>query len=75
VTVTARREYPDAAMAEQVARAIAVDNPAQVRAERHGSTLELRWSGPTAASVRATAEDLFACIRAAEQTLKTARRR
>lgn len=75
MTVTARREYPDARMADQVARAIATDHPPQVRAERIGSTLELRWSGPTAASVRATADDLFACIRAAEQTLQTVRRR
>jgi len=75
VTVTARREYPDATMAEQVARAIGTDHPPYVQAERHGSTLELRWSGPTAASVRATAEDLFAGIRAAEQTLRSARRR
>lgn len=75
MTVTARREYPDATMAEQVARAIAADNPPHVHAERSGSTLELRWSGPTAASVRATSEDLFACIRAAEQTLRAVRRR
>jgi len=74
VTVTARREYPDATTAEQVARAIGADNPPYVRVERNGSTLVLRWSGPTAASVRATSEDLFAGLRAAELTLRSARR-
>jgi putative intracellular protease/amidase len=75
VTVRAERAYPDATMADHVARAIAADNPAYVHVERKGSTLKICWTAPTPRSARATGEDLFACIRAAELTLRSARRR
>ena len=48
---------------------MAADTPEYVELEARGATLEIRLSARSAASARATLEDLFACLKAAERTL------
>ncbi len=48
--------------------ALRADNPSFVTVEADGSGIEIRLSTTSAASARATLEDLLACLRAAERT-------
>jgi hypothetical protein len=48
--------------------AVRADNPAFVSVEAVGSEIEIRLTSSSAASARATLDDLLACIRAAERT-------
>jgi hypothetical protein len=48
-------------------RALAADQPEYVRAERDGPTLRFLVLAPSAASARATIEDLLACLQSAER--------
>ena len=48
--------------------AVRADNPSFVHVESQGSTIEIRLTASSAASARATLEDLLACLRAAERT-------
>jgi len=48
--------------------ALRADNPSFVTVEADGSDIEIRLSATSAASARATLEDLLACLRAAERT-------
>lgn len=48
--------------------AVRADNPEFVTVESVGNDIEVRLTARSAASARATLEDLLACLRAAEQT-------
>ncbi len=67
--VVLRRTYSTAAIAEQVRRAVAADDPSYVRSSVLGAVLEYRIEAPHAASARATLDDLLACVNAAEHSL------
>lgn len=45
------------------------DNPPYVSVEAVGSEIEVRLNATSAASARATIDDLLACLRAAERTI------
>lgn len=71
MTVVLRRRCSSAAEAASLRAAVAADNPAFVEVVTVGPDLEIRLSASSAASARATLEDLLACLRAAERTLGT----
>ena len=48
-------------------RAVAADQPGYVHGESDGPTVRFVITGPSAASVRATIEDLLACVQSAEK--------
>jgi hypothetical protein len=48
--------------------AVRADNPSFVTIESDGTEIEVRLTATSAASARATLEDLLACLRAAEHT-------
>jgi len=66
VTVTVRRACANAALARRLRAAVAADNPAYVAVTVVGDDLEIRLGATSAASARATLEDLLACLKAAE---------
>ncbi|HYA54375.1 MAG TPA: KEOPS complex subunit Pcc1 [Thermoplasmata archaeon] len=68
LTVRLRGAFPDATTARRVADAVRADNPSFVTIAVDGSELEVRLTATSAASARATLEDLLACLRAAERT-------
>ncbi|MGA8276336.1 MAG: KEOPS complex subunit Pcc1 [Thermoplasmata archaeon] len=72
VTVVARRPCGDPASAERLRRVLAADTPPFVRLDVEGAELVIRTSAPSARSVRATLEDLLACVQAAERTARPA---
>ncbi|HYA70447.1 MAG TPA: KEOPS complex subunit Pcc1 [Thermoplasmata archaeon] len=63
-----RGSFPDTTTARRVVEAVRADNPAFVQVEVVGSEIEVRLTALSAASARATLEDLLACLRAAEHT-------
>jgi Transcription factor Pcc1 len=65
-----RRQYPSAAIAEQVRRAVAADDPAYIHGSVEGATLEIRVDASSARSLRATLDDLLACVQVAERSLQ-----
>jgi hypothetical protein len=68
VTVTVRRTFPTPEVARRLAAAVGADNPSFVRVEVEGSELTVRLTSRSAASARATLDDLMACLRAAERS-------
>ncbi|HTT73307.1 MAG TPA: KEOPS complex subunit Pcc1 [Thermoplasmata archaeon] len=66
------RTAATAAVAARLAAAVAADNPPFVRVTVDGPTLTVRVDGRSAASVRATLDDLLACLLAAERTIGAA---
>lgn len=73
MTVALSRRYDDPRVAEMIAAAIEVDNPSQVEVRTVAESLEICVIAPSAASARATLEDLMACIQAAERTVGSGR--
>ncbi len=74
MTVVVRRACASPAEADRLRRAVAADNPAQVRVTVEGSDLVVRVAAAPAASVRATLDDLLSCLAAAERTGASASR-
>ncbi|MFI5413731.1 MAG: KEOPS complex subunit Pcc1 [Candidatus Lutacidiplasmatales archaeon] len=68
LTVRLRGSLADPTTALRIADALRADNPPFVSVEAIGSEIEVRLSATSAASARATLEDLLACLRAAERT-------
>lgn len=66
--MTVRRHCASAAEARAFRAAVAADNPAYLSVEVVGRELLVRLTAPSAASARATMEDLMACLTAAERT-------
>jgi hypothetical protein len=69
VSVVARRPCRDAATALHLRRALAADTPPFVELAVEGRELVIRTRGPSARSVRATLEDLIACVQVAERSV------
>jgi transcription factor Pcc1 len=67
IRLTLRRAYPTAAIAEQIRRALAPDEPENLSSHVEGTTLILELHAPSAASARATMEDLLPCVATAEK--------
>jgi tRNA threonylcarbamoyladenosine modification (KEOPS) complex Pcc1 subunit len=61
-----RIEYPDKRTADAVHGAIGPENGDHVRAELRGNILDLVMESASAGSLKNTADDLLACIKAAE---------
>ena len=66
MSVTVRRSCASAALAERLRAAVAADTPEYVHVDVRGTNLEIQLRAPSAASARATLEDLLACLKAAE---------
>lgn len=60
------RRYASAAQADRLLRALAADQPEYVHAEHEGAVVRFTVEGASAASLRATLEDLVACLQSAE---------
>jgi len=69
VTAVVRRTCATPADAERLRAAVVADNPEYVGVEVDGTDLVVRLVAPSAASARATLEDLMACLAAAERTM------
>ena len=67
MTVAVSRTYPSATVARRIAAAVAADNPPFVHVDVAGSGLTIRLAARSAASARATLDDLLACLQAAER--------
>jgi hypothetical protein len=67
VSAVVRRVCASPTEAARLRAAVVADNPEYVRAEVDGADLVLRVAAPSAASARATLEDLLACLGAAER--------
>ena len=72
MTVELRRRCRTAAEAEALRAAVQVDTPEFVRLAVEGNDLTVGVTAASAASARATLEDLLACLRAAERSLEAA---
>ncbi len=68
----AERDRPSAARA--LREAVRADTPAFVRLAVRGNALEVRLEATSAASARATLDDLLACLKAAERLAPSAER-
>ncbi len=75
MTVSLARRYDDPHVAELVAAAIGADNPGHVEVGTAAGSIKIRVVAPSAASARATLEDLMACVQAAEGTVGVGRAR
>ncbi|MGA9840155.1 MAG: KEOPS complex subunit Pcc1 [Thermoplasmata archaeon] len=62
-----RRSCASADAAQRLRAAVVADTPPFVRLEVEGTSLVVRVASPSAASARATLEDLLACLSAAER--------
>ncbi|MBE6513904.1 MAG: hypothetical protein E7Z69_02180 [Thermoplasmata archaeon] len=62
-------DYPDERTAKAVLAAVAPDNDGYVESEMRGCTLLFRISSDKAGTMRNTADDLLACIKAAEESV------
>ncbi|HEV2317677.1 MAG TPA: KEOPS complex subunit Pcc1 [Thermoplasmata archaeon] len=70
MTVRLERTYASADAAQRLEKALRADAPPNLVAQVEGATLRFVLTSPTAASARATLEDLLACLAAAEKTLE-----
>ncbi|MCI4343847.1 MAG: hypothetical protein L3J92_07055 [Thermoplasmata archaeon] len=70
--MVARRPCADPESAERLRRALVADTPSYVHLEVEGSDLVVRTSATSARTVRATFEDLLACVQVAERTARSA---
>jgi hypothetical protein len=69
VTVTVRRTCRSTAEARALLESVRADTPGFVELGVDGASLTIRLVAPSAASARATLEDLVACLQAAERTV------
>jgi len=65
-----RRRCADRAEATALRTAVVADNPPYVTVEVENAELVIRLSATSAASARSTLEDLLACLKAAERTMR-----
>lgn len=70
MTVVLRRKGTTEAEARALRAAVAADNPAFVLVDQEGADLVVRLTSASAASARATLEDLIACVQVAERTAR-----
>ena len=69
---TIQLKYQNEKQAEMVKRAIELDNDKYADAERKGRVVVVYSSSESVPSMLHTLEDLLACVRVAEETLKVA---
>ncbi len=62
-------DYPDEGMARSVMSAVLPENQGYVETSVEGCKLILRMSAEKAGTLRNTADDLLACIKAAEDAI------
>ena len=67
-----RRSFSRPEDAAALLAAVQADTPEFVRLSLDGPSMEIRLSARSAASARATCEDLFACLKVAEKTIAAA---
>ncbi len=70
ISLELRVSYQDAVTAESVMRALDPDNQGYVRSELQGSQIVFRIEAGSAGTMRNTADDLMACIKVAEESVK-----
>jgi hypothetical protein len=75
VTVEIRRTWPSADIAARIAKVVAVDNPEYVEVRAQGAELIVRVRSTSAASARASVDDLLACLHVAEATVAVTQQR
>jgi hypothetical protein len=68
VTVRLERHYGSAELAQRVVGAIAADDPTTHTLHRRGDLVIIEVEGNNPATVRATLDDLIACVGVAERT-------
>lgn len=66
--------FADGATARAVLAALDPDNAGYVESELRGDAIVFRTSAESAGTLRSTADDLMACIRAAEEAARIGRR-
>ncbi len=66
-------DYPDERTARSVMDALDPDNAGYVESELRGNKLLFRMGSESAGTLRSTADDLMACIKAAEDVASVAR--
>ena len=64
-----RAEYPDERTARAVMDALAPENEGYVSSSLEGSAIVFRMESTSAGTLRNTADDLMACIKAAEDSI------
>ena len=64
-----RIDYPDERTARAVFDALAPDNEGYVESALEGASIVLRAESETAGTMRNTADDLMACVKAAEDSI------
>jgi hypothetical protein len=69
VTAVVRRTCASRAEAERLRAAVAADNPPFVHVDVEGADLVVQLTAASAASARASLEDLLACLGAAERAV------
>jgi len=74
LTVRLRASLARPSEARALREAVAVDTPEYVGLSVRGADLEIRLTADSAASARATLDDLLACLKAAERLLASAGR-
>jgi hypothetical protein len=65
--VRLERRYRSSEEAGRIWRSVSVDNPAFLRGGARGNHLVIEVAGESAGSLRATLDDLLACLGAAER--------
>lgn len=68
-----RRTFSRPEDARALLEAVRADTPDFVHLSVDGRTIEIRLAARSAASARATCEDLFACLKVAERTILASR--
>ena len=69
ITLEMRFPYPEKGVAEAVMASVAPENKGFAEARLEGDTIVFTLSGDSAPTLRATADDLLACVKAAEASL------
>ena len=67
ITLDLRIQYDDERTAKAVFDSISPDNEGYISTELCGTLLQMRISSDSAGTLRNTADDLMACIKAAEE--------
>ena len=73
MTLELEIDYPDERTARSVMEALDPDNAGYVESELRGTKLLFRMGSESAGTLRSTADDLMACIKAAEDIASVVR--
>ncbi len=70
ISLELRVDYPDERTAESVFKALAPENEGYVRSDLEGSAIRFYMESSSAGTLKNTADDLMACLKAAEDSIK-----